>query len=505
MPEYWDPGQLLQVEGYNTSGALRCLGRTRYNARCNWTIDNRDSDEARTLLSTMAHMAPSAVMATDLRRLAGLCLCNYYHQNQREETVARWMDVVKRAGEHYTNAAAQASEERDALVVKKNVYLDQLELALIESGAEFEDVQNRLMEAVDKNTKMRAENLGLLHEREGLKEALDAAEKNSSDLRTELETVQGDLARLSQENAVCRGEIAVLQGKLSEFQSSLESAEENSARLRTELGTSQENALTQKAENDRLRLEVSRLLEQLDTLQGALNAASENSNKLQTELSTALEKLHRSSSTNDQVRLDNSALEEKLRELQKILGSAEKRGDSLQFELKSTQDKLASADYENVKMNQDNAELLRRLRELEIVVQTAERQGEDVKRELAEVGGRLAESQTENDKLDTQNRDLRERVVALERKLDEADNERSHLETELQTAKAYEELAAQVPGLLEQISQLEGQIAATWLHRLMELVRRAKIKIKAIMKGGLKRRGKKAAREEEARREGSVV
>ncbi|KAF4344203.1 reticulocyte-binding 2 a [Fusarium beomiforme] len=101
----WDPANLMQVTDSlrDYSGKINCIGITKYNARCRWTIEEPSLSEIRPLLQRMSLSPPDCVTAQTLRQLAQLCLCPSYHSDQVQSFVSHWMTVVKDAVQHQKN------------------------------------------------------------------------------------------------------------------------------------------------------------------------------------------------------------------------------------------------------------------------------------------------------------------------------------------------------------------------------------------------------------------
>ncbi|KAI0193328.1 hypothetical protein EV127DRAFT_489311 [Xylaria flabelliformis] len=114
---YWDPSNLLQITSDEDEHAnIQCVGKSQgvYESRCRWPILDSERATARRLLLELASMMPSEVSASKLDQLAAVCLCQY-HPHQRQETIERWVRVVKRAAKQYEylqNSAVEAQDKK---------------------------------------------------------------------------------------------------------------------------------------------------------------------------------------------------------------------------------------------------------------------------------------------------------------------------------------------------------------------------------------------------------
>ncbi|KAJ4252923.1 hypothetical protein NW762_010829 [Fusarium torreyae] len=104
----WDPANLLQITDNlrDRSGKVHCVGITKYDARCKWTIDEPDLSEIRPLLNQMSQSPPDSITLETLRQLARLCLCSKFHSNQVGLFAGHWTTVIKAATQHHKNMMA---------------------------------------------------------------------------------------------------------------------------------------------------------------------------------------------------------------------------------------------------------------------------------------------------------------------------------------------------------------------------------------------------------------
>ncbi|KAM0555893.1 hypothetical protein ACHAPJ_006295 [Fusarium lateritium] len=111
----WDPANLLQITDSlrDQSGKVHCVGITRYDARCKWTIDEPDLSEIRPLLNQISQSPPESIALETLQQLARLCLCSKYHSNQVGLFAGHWTTVIKAAVQHHKNMMTR--DKGDAL------------------------------------------------------------------------------------------------------------------------------------------------------------------------------------------------------------------------------------------------------------------------------------------------------------------------------------------------------------------------------------------------------
>jgi len=133
MPEYWDPGQLLQIEWYTACyGSIQYLGRaaSRNNARCRWAKTLKDDKsvvmEIYEILEYIARKPPSQITQQDLKHLAELCLCRQYYLDQRDDIVEHRVEVLKKAA---TYSSTSKGSEQAKECTKHWPYSRSLEIA----------------------------------------------------------------------------------------------------------------------------------------------------------------------------------------------------------------------------------------------------------------------------------------------------------------------------------------------------------------------------------------
>jgi chromosome segregation ATPase len=84
------------------SDGMTCVGMNKYGKRCRWDISGTSYDRIRALLDAMERRPPNESIQS-LRELAGLSLCQDYHQDQASKMVSQWRTAIIEAAVEYEN------------------------------------------------------------------------------------------------------------------------------------------------------------------------------------------------------------------------------------------------------------------------------------------------------------------------------------------------------------------------------------------------------------------
>ncbi|KAJ4211640.1 hypothetical protein NW759_012242 [Fusarium solani] len=147
MTSLWDPENLLQVTDdlRSKAGEIKCLGKNRHHARCNWDVPESNLSEVRPLLRAMSQVKPESITNETLRRLARLCLCIEYHSRQEEQVVRHWMRVLKTATQHHQRLLDMKNSSSDEVqTLQRGIALKQ---------DECEDLRRKLDREIASNTR----------------------------------------------------------------------------------------------------------------------------------------------------------------------------------------------------------------------------------------------------------------------------------------------------------------------------------------------------------------
>lgn len=169
---YWDPGNLLQITESDGKSQVQCVGRarSRYNARCRWTVANSDTTVVLGKLRELASSPPSKVTKQDLEELAVHCLCRDYHSHQWLEVAQRWEPVVAQAVKHsertvkgQAHLAPEAGPGSRDWLVTYELTMAQLELSLARKNFSASEEQRLVAEKALEHVKLREAELELEH------------------------------------------------------------------------------------------------------------------------------------------------------------------------------------------------------------------------------------------------------------------------------------------------------------------------------------------------------
>jgi hypothetical protein len=95
--QLWNPAELFAIVNPDR-GHQTCLGwAPSKGRRCQIPIAAQNRETAKRILNQLALQRPSAMrMEVSLRQVASVCLCRRYHQDQVEEIITQWLQLVKR-------------------------------------------------------------------------------------------------------------------------------------------------------------------------------------------------------------------------------------------------------------------------------------------------------------------------------------------------------------------------------------------------------------------------
>jgi len=112
---YWNPAVLLKISYKAHPDSIQCVGTTKKDTRCRWTVEHDDFVAALDLLANISEKNPDDVTVAELADLAELCLCrstkqhpNCSHQSQMNSIVEEWEPKVQRARRDHTPATSSS-------------------------------------------------------------------------------------------------------------------------------------------------------------------------------------------------------------------------------------------------------------------------------------------------------------------------------------------------------------------------------------------------------------
>lgn len=168
----WDPANLLQVtmDVDDTYGEIQCVGLAKFKNRCRWTIEDPDRSKVRPLLMQISQTKPESVELATLRRLACLCLCPSYHRHQAGEVVERWIKVIKRAAQHHKNLTGSLNKLDSKDLASQRTELDKTQRELVISKRRIAELEKRLNDMNELETRFRSETRAVKTAAEEVKE-----------------------------------------------------------------------------------------------------------------------------------------------------------------------------------------------------------------------------------------------------------------------------------------------------------------------------------------------
>jgi hypothetical protein len=98
-PRKWDAFKGLNITSRDSDG-MTCVGMNRYGQRCRWDISRASFNNICDLLNEL-EAQPLNEALDSLYGLAGLCLCQNFHQDQAYAMVDQWETAVMEAAEEF--------------------------------------------------------------------------------------------------------------------------------------------------------------------------------------------------------------------------------------------------------------------------------------------------------------------------------------------------------------------------------------------------------------------
>jgi hypothetical protein len=98
-PRKWDAFKGLNITSRDSDG-MTCVGTNRYGQRCRWDISSASFNKIRDLLNALEAQPPNEALDS-LYGLAGLCLCQNFHQDQAYQMVDKWETAIMEAAEEF--------------------------------------------------------------------------------------------------------------------------------------------------------------------------------------------------------------------------------------------------------------------------------------------------------------------------------------------------------------------------------------------------------------------
>jgi hypothetical protein len=95
----WDAFKGLNITSRDSDG-MTCVGMNRYSQRCRWDISRDSFYKIRDLLDALEARPPNGALES-LDELAGLCLCQNFHQGQADKVVYQWGSAIMEAAEEF--------------------------------------------------------------------------------------------------------------------------------------------------------------------------------------------------------------------------------------------------------------------------------------------------------------------------------------------------------------------------------------------------------------------
>ncbi|KAJ2900485.1 hypothetical protein MKZ38_002439 [Zalerion maritima] len=309
--QYWDPGNLLQITGYGKPGEIQCVGRAKksFRVRCRWTKDGGDPDvvEINRILASMAAKPPSDITTTEVRRLAGLCLCTDFHISQQEETVQIWQRVVRHAADIHRSITTNNADTTKELTEK----VEHLTSAKQAAELSNERLRDKLAGAKEEEIRFQSQ---FQTSKKQARQQLKQDNTRISEMELELSNARSTLRSVEGQNKALQLHADKLADKLS---STTDKKKDDSSRresrpplekLEDSIDTILHKLSGDKKKTRLLAGENARLKEKLQALQGQSDARDSQARLLRAELSDKQEALQQAQARGAELGNANAAL-----------------------------------------------------------------------------------------------------------------------------------------------------------------------------------------------------
>ena len=363
---------------------MTCVGTTIYKKRCRWDIPYGRFLHVRRMLDDFETKAPEKATGS-LKRLARLCLCEEYHQNQSFEVINKWEDAIEEATKFYEKGQDLKERNRELMralkeeITKRVVLEGKFEAETSRRKQEVKSIGAMSQEVSLLRTKLKEAETEVRNSKEDAQKLGKAYDECVVDTAERIATLQAAwndgnqriATKLEKERETAIRAIRLELGKVeakekslveqvSQLTRRLDNTLIGNSTLRSELSqlkSDRDLALSQKDElKSRLEIaaeQIALLGISLQEAETARDMFAEESQRLQAQLKMEGQKLKAISDAKAELGGTNTGLVQEVGTLSAQLSSEHHNSAKLRLSLQMATDDLSRAQKQQETVNED--------------------------------------------------------------------------------------------------------------------------------------------------------